>query len=331
MSDFAAVRAEINFNGRVAIITGAGNGLGRAYVLDLAKRGAAVVVNEIGDEPLEGGGTAKAADLVVKEIVAAGGKAVANYDSVGTRAGAEANVGTAMDAFGRIDIVINNAGNQANGRFENMTDEEFESVLAVHLKGAFALSQSAYKVMMKRNYGRFLFTSSASGVFGHYIRTNYAAAKAGLIGLMHSVCLEGVRYNITANTLLPVAAGSKRLGKIPENVLWPDWEVRMPEKQPEMACLAGTMTPAHVAGLVTYLVSEQCKANGGIYSAVGGRFCRVFIGATPGWLTPTTEVASAEDIQAHFAEVENRAGFEEYPSLTDEMLSVCRRRKALKA
>jgi len=126
--------SNISFNGRVAIITGAGNGLGRAYALDLARRGAAVVVNDIADEVVEGG-TAKAADLIVREIVAAGGTAVANYQSIGTRAGAESNVATAMERFGRIDVVINNAGNQANGRFEDMSDEAFDSVLAVHLKG----------------------------------------------------------------------------------------------------------------------------------------------------------------------------------------------------
>jgi len=183
--------------------------------------------------------------------------------------------------------------------------------------------------MMKQNYGRFLFTSSASGVFGHFIRSNYASAKMGLVGLMHSVALEGARYGIVANALLPVAAGSK-LGKIPPNVLWPDWEPRMPERQPEMAHLAGTMTPAHVAPMVSYLVSEQCTTSGAIYSAAGGRYSRVFIGATPGWMTPTAETASAEDIRAHFGEIENRAGYEEYGHLTDEMLSICRRRKALK-
>jgi NAD(P)-dependent dehydrogenase (short-subunit alcohol dehydrogenase family) len=311
----------IDFSGRVAIITGAGNGLGRAYALDLASRGAAVVVNDIGKE---------GADRVVDEIRAAGGKAVANYESVGTRGGADANIATAIDNYGRIDIVINNAGNQANGRFEDISDADFEAVLAVHLKGAFALSQSAYKVMMKQQYCRFLFTSSASGIFGHFIRANYASAKAGLIGLMHAVYLEGARYNITANALLPVASSSSsKLGKVPENTLWPDWEARMPERQPELAHLADAMTPAHVAGLVTYLVSEACTASGGMYSAVGSRFARVFIGATQGWMKPGAVPASAEEIQAHFAQIRDRAGFEEYPSLTDEMLAVSHRRGAL--
>jgi hypothetical protein len=143
---------------------------------------------------------------------------------------------------------------------------------------------------------------------------------------MHSVYLEGARYNIKANALLPVAAGSKKLGAVPEGVLWPDWEARMPEHQPEIAHLAHVMTPDHVTGLATYLVSETCTASGGIYSAVGGRFARVFIGATQGWLTPDATPASAEQIHAHFDQIEDRAGFEEYPSLADEVLAVCRRR-----
>lgn len=313
--------AAIDFTNRVAIITGAGNGLGRAYALDLASRGAAVVVNDIGRE---------GADRVVDAIRAAGGRAVANYESVGTRAGADANVATAMDSYGRIDIVINNAGNQANGRFEDMSDADYEAVLAVHLKGAFALSQSAYRVMMRQRYGRFLFTSSASGIFGHFLRANYASAKAGLIGLMHAVYLEGARYNIAANALLPVAApSSSRLGKVPENALWPDWEARMPERQPELAHLADAMTPAHVAGLVTYLVSADCTSSGGIYSAVGSRFSRVFIGATRGWMKAGATPASAEEIRAHFGAIEERAGYEEYPSLTGEVLAVARRRAEL--
>lgn len=313
---------DIKFTGRVAIITGSGNGLGRAYALELARRGAAIVVNDISRE---------SANQVMTEIISAGGKAVANYDSVGTRAGADAVIAAAMDHFKRTDIVINNAGNQANARFEDMTDEDYESVLTVHLKGAFYLSQSAYKLMMKQNYGRFLFTSSASGIFGHFIRTNYSSAKAGIVGLMHSVYLEGARYHITANALLPVAVSANtKLGKVAANVLWPDWESLMPEKQPEMANFACVMSPEHVAGLVTYLVSEECKVSGAIYSAVGGRFARVFIGAAPGWLTPGTEPATAEDIRAHFTEIENREGYEVYPSLTQEMLSVARRRAALK-
>lgn len=323
--------SSIDFKGRVAIITGSGGGLGRQYALDMAARGASVVINDLWGEPDASGKKVMVADKVVKEITDAGGKAVANYESVGTRAGADSMVAAAMDNFGRVDIVINNAGNQANNRFELMTDDEYESVLAVHLKGAFYLSQSAYKVMMKQNYGRFLFTSSSSGILGHYIRTNYASAKAGLIGLMHSVSCEGEGYGILANALLPVAGGgSNRLGKVPPGTLLPEWEKRMPENQPEMALIGPSMTIPNVAALAVYLVSERCKSTHAMYSSVGGRYSRVFIGVTQGWLASQGRAATPEEVEAHFAQVENRSGFEEFGFITEELLSVARQIKAKK-
>ena len=321
----------IDFTGRVAIITGSGGGLGRQYALDLASRGASIVVNDLWGEPDASGKKVMLADLVAKEIRDAGGKAVATYDSVGARAGADRMVQAALDTFGRVDIVINNAGNQANNRFELMTDDEYEAVLAVHLKGAFYLTQSAYKIMMKQNYGRVLFTSSSSGMLGHYIRTNYASAKAGLIGLMHSVSLEGERYGILANALLPVAGGgSKRLGQVPAGTLLPEWEKRMPENQPDMAVIGPAMTIPNVAALVVYLVSERCKSTHAMYSSVGGRYSRVFIGITQGWLAAPGKTATPEEVEAHFAEVEDRNRFEEYAFITDELLSIARRMKAIK-
>ena len=205
--------SDIDYSGKVAIVTGAGNGLGRDYALALAARGAAVVVNNRSH-----GDTSEphSADLVVDQIRAAGGIAIANYEAVGTPAAARSLVTTALDNFAGIDIVINNAGNQANNRFEDLSEEDFEDVIEVHLNGAFHLSQLAYRIMMKQRYGRLLFTSSAASLFGLYLRANYAAAKAGLIGLMHSVALEGERYGILANALLPLATGtSGRLGKAP--------------------------------------------------------------------------------------------------------------------
>lgn len=319
----------IRFDGRVAIITGAGNGLGRAYALELARRGARVVVNDIAKEPVDGG-TTRPADLVVQTIRAAGGQAVATYESVGSRAGADANVAAAMDSFGRVDIVINNAGNQANNRFELMSDAQFQSVLDVHLTGAFYLTQTAYRHMLKQGYGRVLFTSSASGLFGHYIRANYGAAKSGLIGLMNVVSLEGARSGITANALLPMAA-SATLGKVPENLLHPEWEARMPEKQPDMRHFNGVMTPDHVAPLAVYLVSETCQSTHAIYSAVGGRYSRIVIGSTPGWLADPERPATVEELAEHFGQVCDASSIEEYPQLTDEALSVAKRLAAARA
>ena len=242
----------IDFSNRVAIITGAGGG-SRARVC-AASCGARC-----------GGGGQRcrercpgsAADRVVEEIRAAGGTAIANHAAIGPREAAEEIVAAALENFGRIDILINNAGNQANNRFELMSDAEFDAVLEVHLKGAFTLTQLAYREMMKQKYGRILFTSSSSGMLGHFIRSNYSSAKAALVGLMHSVSLEGRTHGILANALLPTAAGSK-LGKVPPGTLLPEWEPQMPERQPEMAVIGAAMTVAKVAPLVLYLVSERC-------------------------------------------------------------------------
>lgn len=304
----------IDFQGRVAIVTGAGHGLGREYALQLAARGASVVVNDIGVTS-EGG--ERFADRVVAEIQAQGGKAVANYDAVGPRPACNAIFETAMDHFGRLDIVINNAGNQRNARFEDMSDEDFDAVIDVHLKGAFYLSQNAYKVMMQQKYGRILFTSSSSAMFGNHIRANYSAAKAGLVGLTHTVSIEGERYGILANALLPCSSVTL-LGKSPEGCMHPDWEATNPRFKPGIELVGGRNTPAHVAPLVLYLVSERCRSTHAIWSALGGRYARAFIGCTKGWLSPHGHVATPEDIEAHLALIENRVDFDEPLSVSDE-------------
>ncbi len=314
----------IDFKGRVAIVTGAGNGLGRDYALNLAARGALVVVNNrASGGPVE----PRSADLVVEQIRSAGGTAVANYDAVGSRAAAESMMACAMDSFGRVDIVINNAGNQANNRFEDMTEEEFNDVMNVHVTGAFHLSQLAYREMMKQSYGRFLFTSSASSLFGLYLRANYATAKAAVVGLTNAIGLEGERYGILSNALMPLGTGtSGRLGKAKPLAHWPDWEARLPASHPrEMGDLAPFMSLSNVTPLVLYLCSEQCRTTRAIYSAAGSRYSRVFIGATPGWLAARQNGIAPEEVAAHFAEVENRTGYEEYSFITEELLSVARR------
>jgi NAD(P)-dependent dehydrogenase (short-subunit alcohol dehydrogenase family) len=311
----------IDFSGRVAIITGAGGGLGREYALRLAERGAHVVVNDLGSDA-----AGFAADRVVEEIRAAGGTAIANHAAIGARAAAEEIVAAALESFGRIDILINNAGNQANNRFELMSDAEFDSVLEVHLKGAFTLTQLVYREMMKRKYGRILFTSSSSGMLGHFIRSNYSSAKAALVGLMHSVSLEGRTHGIFANALLPTAAGSK-LGKVPPGTLLPEWEPQMPERQPEMALIGAAMTFAKVAPLVLYLVSERCTTTHAMYSAAAGRYARVFVGITHGWMAPLAHTPTPEEIEAHFEEIEDRASFEVPYFLPDELIAIARRVK----
>lgn len=170
----------IDFQGRVAIVTGAGGGLGKVYAMQLAARGASVVVNDLGGETDGTGGSPTPADDVVNQIRDGGGIAVAHYETVASRRGGESLVAAAMDHFGRVYIVINNAGNQRNNRFEDMTDDEFDAVIDVHLKGAFYVSQPAYRRMTQRGYGRFVFTSSSAAMLGNYLRTNYAWPKRGL-------------------------------------------------------------------------------------------------------------------------------------------------------
>ncbi|MGE0385950.1 MAG: SDR family NAD(P)-dependent oxidoreductase [Gammaproteobacteria bacterium] len=311
----------IGFQGRVAAVTGAGNGLGRDYALQLAARGAAVVVNDIG----VGDDGVKTAETVAAQIRAAGGRAIACTDSVSTRAGADAIVAAAMDGFGRIDIVINNAGNQRNGRLEQMSDEDFTSVLDVHLTGAFMLSRAAYARMIEQRYGRILFTSSASGMFGHFIRANYNSAKTGVIGLMHTVALEGQTHGILANALMPMASSpGTRLGKVPEGTLLPQWAPKMPENAPDGALIGPGMSVGHVTPLVLYLVSERCTSTHAIWSALGGRYARVFIGVTQGWLGPQDRPATPEEIESNLARIEDRGGYDEPAYITEEVLSVIR-------
>ena len=314
--------SDIDFTGRVAIVTGAGNGLGRDYAMQLAARGAAVVVNDLGGTTTGTGQDKSAADAVVQMIVAAGGRAVANYDSVGTRAGGDTIVATAMDHFGRVDIVINNAGNQRNGRIEQITDEDFAAVLDVHLKGAFYVSQTAYKHMLDQKYGRIIFTSSASGILGNYIRANYAAAKAGLIGLMHSFSLEGARAGILANALLPTAAS--RLGRAPADAILPEWQAAQPEKVKGMELIGARISVEYVTPLVLYLASERCRSTQAMWSATGGRYARAFIGMTRGWVGPADRPSTPEEIAAHVAEIEDPTGFTEPHSVAEELEDVVR-------
>ncbi|HEU5323339.1 MAG TPA: SDR family NAD(P)-dependent oxidoreductase, partial [Methylomirabilota bacterium] len=197
--------ADIRFDGRVAVITGAGGGLGRTYAKEIARRGGMVVVNDLGGKADGSGASSSMADETVKQIVEAGGKAVANYDSVSTPQGGEAIVKAALDNFGRVDVVINNAGILRDKTFAKLAPEDLEIVLDVHLKGAFYVSQPAFRVMKEQNYGRLLFTASGAGIFGNFGQANYASAKAGLVGLVRTLALEGARSNIAVNAIAPVA------------------------------------------------------------------------------------------------------------------------------
>ncbi|HEY5657614.1 MAG TPA: SDR family NAD(P)-dependent oxidoreductase, partial [Myxococcota bacterium] len=229
---------EMRFDGRVAVITGAGGGLGKTYALELARRGASVVVNDLGGAVDGSGGGASMADATVAEIVEAGGKAVANCDSVATPEGGRAIVQAAIDHFGKVDILINNAGILRDKTFAKLSPEELQIVLDVHLKGAFFVSQPAFKVMKENGFGRFVFTASAAGIFGNFGQTNYGAAKMGLVGLSNVLAQEGAKYNIKSNVVAPIART-----RLTEQLLGP---------------AAQALGPDCVTPIVTYLCSEAC-------------------------------------------------------------------------
>jgi NAD(P)-dependent dehydrogenase (short-subunit alcohol dehydrogenase family) len=293
----------IDFTGRVTLVTGGGNGLGRDYCLELARRGAKVVVNDLGGGASGQGASQSAADEVVDAIRAAGGEAVASYDSVATRAGGAAIVQTALDRFGRLDAVINNAGFLRNNRFEDLTDTEIDAILDVHLKGAFYVSQPAYRAMKANGYGRFLFTGSASAMFGHAWQANYAAAKGGLMGLSHIVALEGERHGIRSNLLMPTAQ-TRLAGEMHEGFLEVPSFAAALQRIP-FAELEGRIVSEFNTPLAVYLVSEACTASHHIYSQLGGRYARVRISAADGWLSPGERPPTVEDLAAHWGEVED--------------------------
>jgi len=295
---------EIGFDGRVAIVTGAGGGLGRTYALELARRGARVVVNDLGGSMDGRGGGSSMADAVVKEIAEAGGQAVASYDSVATVEGGEAIVATAVDRFGKVDIVINNAGILRDKTFVKLAAEDLESVLDVHLKGAFFVTQPAFRLMKENGYGRLLFTSSTSGLLGNFGQTNYGAAKAGLLGLSNVLALEGAKYNIKSNVIAPTART-----RLTEDLLGP---------------MAEKLAPECVTPLALYLVSEACEVTHEIYTAGGGRYARIFVGLNDGWVKGPGEPATLEEVAANFASIRDPEGYVIPTSTADDLQKVGR-------
>ena len=257
-------RTGIRFDDRVAVVTGAGGGLGRTYALELAKRGAKVVVNDLGGSADGlGDGSSRPADAVVDEIVAAGGEAVANYDSVSTPEGGQAIIDAAIEAFGRVDVLINNAGILRDRSLVKQDTESWNAVLDVHLNGAFNVTRPAFLKMKAQGYGRIVMTTSAAGLYGNFGQTNYSAAKLGLVGFMNTVKLEGRKYDVKVNTVAPLAASRLTESVFPEPML---------EK----------VKPEFVSPLVLYLTSERCPVSGHIYNAGAGYFSRAAMLTGPG-------------------------------------------------
>lgn len=303
----------IDFTGRVAIVTGAGNGLGAVYARQLAALGAAVVVNDIGSNVDGTKDGTSPADAVVAEITAAGGRAVANSDSVADPEGAARLVQDAVSNFGRLDIVINNAGNRRNTPLEEVTAEDLEAVLAVHLKGSLYVTQAAFPVMQQHGYGRVLLTSSSAGLFGNAGQASYSAAKGGVFGLAQALALEGEPSGIRVNVLLPVAGTPRALAGRSAQVaaaLAADGaaEVTQNDQDAEL-----------VAALVMYLVSEECTFTHETFASASGRYYSAFVATTPGWRRADGGVPSPDEIAAHIDVIRSRAGFHTPGSLGDDV------------
>jgi len=282
----------IRYDGRVAIITGAGGGLGRSYAHYLAERGASVVVNDLGGTSDGQGNDTKAADKVVAEIKAAGGKAVANYDSVSTAAGGENIVKTAVDAFGKVDIVINNAGILRDSSILKMPSQSFDVLIDVHLKGAFYVTQPAFKIMKEKGYGRIVNTASAAGLFGNFGQVNYAAAKMGLVGMSSVFAIEGAKYNIKSNVIAPIART-----RLTEGLM------------AQMGEAANVFDPTYIAPMVAYLCSEECEYSHDVFNVGAGRYARIFVGSAPGWNSPKGKPPTVEDIRNHRDAIHSTEGF----------------------
>jgi NAD(P)-dependent dehydrogenase (short-subunit alcohol dehydrogenase family) len=290
----------ITFDGRVAVVTGAGGGLGREYALELGRRGARVVVNDLGGAVDGTGSSNAAADVVVDEIRGNGGEAVPNYDSVSTREGGAAVIQCALDSFGTVDVVVNNAGILRDHSFANMTFDEIDAVIDVHLRGAFHVSQPAFVVMKERGYGRFVHTTSASGLFGNFGQANYGAAKAGIMGLSNVLAIEGAKYNVKSNAVAPIART-----RMTEDLLGP---------------FADMVDPKQVMPMVVYLCSEANEYTHEIFTVGGGRYGRIFLGTNRGWLAGQGVVPEVEEVAEHIDEVRDISQFEVPLSNNEEIM-----------
>lgn len=306
---------DIDFRNQVVAVTGAGGGLGATFCKELARRGAAVVVNDLGGLTTGEGASSEYADKVVAEIRAAGGVAAANYDTVATEAGGEGIIRTALDSFGRIDAVISNAGNQRNGRFGELSADDIEAVLAVHVKGAFFVTQPAYRQMVKQGYGRLVLVSSQSGVFGNPIRANYGAAKTAMIGLMNVIAQEAPA-GVAVNCLFPNAGGG-RLGGKPGDVR-PDAEFLAAAGERSRHYAAG-MDPSFVAPMACYLASRACETSQNMYSVLGGKYSRIFVGLTQGWYKPGATAPTVEELISHLDAIDDRSVYATPLSGLEEM------------
>jgi NAD(P)-dependent dehydrogenase (short-subunit alcohol dehydrogenase family) len=307
----------IEFEGQGVIVTGAGRGLGRLYALELARRGASVVVNDLGGTVDGSGADRSVADGVVDDIRRRGGTAVASYDSVETPEGGEAIVTCALDAFGRLDAVVSNAGIFHTAPFEDLSAADWQRMRTVHLDGAFHLSQPAFRAMKARGYGRFVFVASSAGLFGQPSSAHYAAAKAGVMGLANVIAIEGEPHGILANTVLPFGYSRMVTSTLGEEAA---------EALRRASGFMQAIEPDLVVPIVAFLASGECQVTHHNYSACAGRFARVFVGLGDGWIAgPGTAAPTAEDVAAHLDDIASTEPFIVPSSIFDEVAQLCDR------
>ena len=288
--------SDLGYDGKVAIVTGAGGGIGKQHALLLASRGARVVVNDLGGSVSGEGADKGPAEAIAQEIRDLGGEAVSDANSVSTPEGGEAVVQTALDAYERVDIVINNAGILRDKTFHNMTPELLEPVIDVHLKGAFYVTRPAWIKMREQGYGRVVNTSSNSGILGNFGQSNYGAAKMGLVGLTRVLAAEGDKHNIKVNAIAPLA------------------RTRMIEDL--MGAAVAQLGPELVSPVVAWLAHEDVPVTGEVFTVGGGRVARFFVGMTPGYYNPKLTL---EDVRDHFDEIRDESGYTVPSGPSDEL------------
>src|ERR1035437_404993 len=288
---------QLRYDGKVVIVTGAGNGLGRSYALLLGARGAKVVVNDLGGRGHGEGTSSAAADKVVAEIKAKGGQAVANRDSV--EDGAKI-VQTALDAFGTVDIVINNAGILRDVSFQKMSEDDWNLIQRVHLNGSKSVTQAAWPIMREKGYGRIVMTTSAAGIYGNYGQANYCAAKLGIFGLANCLAEEGRGKNILVNTIAPIAAS-----RLTETVMPPD--------------LLEQLSPEYIAPLVCWLAHEKCEETKGLFEVGAGYFAKLRWERTRGYAFAKGRVLAPDDVAAKWDQITDFTDAEHPNSVNDTL------------
>jgi len=300
---------KLRFDGRVAVITGAGGGLGRAYALLFASRGAKVVVNDLGGSTTGEGASAKAADKVVKEITDAGGEAIPNYDSVED---GEKIIKTALDKWGRVDIVINNAGILRDVSFVKMTDKDWDLINRVHIKGSYSVTKAAWNHMRDKGYGRIIMTSSAAGIYGNFGQANYSAAKLGLLGFAKTLAIEGEKRNVFVNTIAPMAGS-----RMTETVFPPE--------------LVQALKPEYVAPLVAFLCHESSKTNGQLFEVGAGWISALRWQRTKGNFVDTSKGFTPEDVKKNWESITNFDNATIPTTITDSVTLVMEHLNKLKS